>query len=49
MQTKMAWSCDQKRRRICGKESENGGWIEKEGKTEKEMGGLYQRGLRQRE
>ena len=45
MQTKMAGSCDQKRRSILGNESEkNGGWREKEGKTEKEMGGLYQGG-----
>ena len=45
MQTKMDGSCDQKRRRMRGKESEkNGGWKEKEGKTEKEMGGLYQGG-----
>ena len=43
VQNKMAWSCDQKGRRIRGKESEkNGGWKEKEGKTENEMGGLYQ-------
>ena len=45
MQTKMAWSCDQKRRRIRGKEIEkNRGWKEKEGKAEKEMGPLYQGG-----
>ena len=45
MQTKMAGSCDQKRRRIRGKESEkNGGWKEKDGKTEKETGGLCQGG-----
>ena len=41
----MAGSCDQKRRRIRENESEkNGGWNENEGKTEKEMGGLYQGG-----
>ena len=45
VQTKMARSCDHKRRRIRGKESEkNGGWKEKGGKTEKEMGGLCQEG-----
>ena len=45
MPTQMAGSCDQKRRRIRGKESEkNDGWKEKEGKTEKEMGGRYQGG-----
>ena len=41
----MAGSCDQKRRRRHGKESEkNGGWKEKEGKTKNEMGGLCQGG-----
>ena len=45
VQTKMARSCYQKRRRTRGKESEkNGGWKEKEGRTEKEMGGLCQGG-----
>ena len=38
MHTKMAGSCEQKRRRIRGKESEkDGGWKEKEGRPKRRL------------